>query len=160
MTRTLEKPSDLTGLRVLVVDDEEDIRLGLCKLIGTLGATVAVAADGSEALTKVEREGADLILTDLMMPKMSGSELLQAVKERFPQTVVVVLTGYGTIQSAVTCLQGGAAHFMTKPFVMDDFLKRIETGRGTGPTTPGQPSNLKGRKVPTPTEANRSAAGR
>jgi DNA-binding NtrC family response regulator len=115
----------LAGLRVLVVDDEEDIRLGLRKLIASLGATVTTAADGREALEHVDRAGADLVLTDLAMPRMSGSELLAALQERHPDTVVVVLTGYGTIQSAVACLQGGAAHFMTKPFDNQDVLTLV-----------------------------------
>ncbi|MEE8467287.1 MAG: sigma-54 dependent transcriptional regulator, partial [Planctomycetota bacterium] len=116
---------DLTGLKVLVVDDEADIRQGLRKLIGGLGATVSVAADGDEALKIVAREGSELVLTDLMMPKMSGAELLAAVKEQHPQTVVVVLTGYGTIQGAVACLQNGAAHFLTKPFDNQDMLSLV-----------------------------------
>ena len=135
---------DLTGLRVLVVDDEADIRLGLTKLVSTLGATVTAAVDGVEALEQVEREGPDLILTDLMMPRKSGAELLTAVKERYPATVVVVLTGYGTIQSAVSCLQQGAAHFMTKPFDNQDVLtlvsrlgRQVLAGRERTPASGG-----------------------
>ena len=112
----------LDGLRVLVVDDEADLREGLRKLISTLGATVGVAADGVEALEQVERDGADVVLTDLMMPRMTGSEVLATVRERFPDTRVVVLTGYGTIHGAVSAMQGGAAHFMTKPFDNEDVL--------------------------------------
>jgi len=119
------RAATLAGLRVLVVDDEEDIRLGLRKLISTLGATVTVAADGQEALEAVERDGTDVILTDLMMPRVSGSELLIAVKQRFPDVPCVILTGFGTIQSAVSCLQNGAAHFMTKPFDNDDVLTLV-----------------------------------
>ncbi|MFT7680204.1 MAG: DNA-binding NtrC family response regulator, partial [Planctomycetota bacterium] len=123
MTSTLQ--SDLSGLRVLVVDDEEDIRLGLRKLISSLGAQVAVAPDGVEALALVERDGADLVLSDMMMPRMSGAELLTELSARFPATRVVILTGFGTIQSAVACLQGGAAHFMTKPFENEEVLKLV-----------------------------------
>jgi DNA-binding NtrC family response regulator len=115
-----EQQSDLAGLRVLVVDDEEDIRLGLRKLIGQLGAQVSVAADGLEALELVQNGGVDLVLTDLMMPRMGGQELLVAIKEHSPQTAVVLLTGFGTIQAAVASLQAGAAHFMIKPFDNDD----------------------------------------
>jgi DNA-binding NtrC family response regulator len=125
MSKTALHADDLTGLRVLVVDDEADIRLGLRKLVSTLGASVASAADGAEALELIEREGADLVLTDLMMPRKSGAELLADVKERFPSTIVVVLTGYGTIQGAVSCLQQGAAHFMTKPFDNQDVLTLV-----------------------------------
>lgn len=112
--------TDLTGLRVLVVDDEEDIRLGLRKLISRLGADVRVAADGEEALEVVRAEGTDLVLTDLTMPRMGGQELLVAVKTLSPETPVVILTGFGTIQTAVASLQAGAAHFMIKPFENDE----------------------------------------
>ena len=108
--------SELAGLSVLVVDDEEDIRRGLSLLVGALGARVRMAEDGAEALAELEREPADLVLTDLMMPRVGGAELLASVRERWPRTLVVVLTGFGTVQSAVTCMQGGAAHFLTKPF--------------------------------------------
>ena len=117
--------ADLAGLRVLVVDDEADLREGLRLLVSTLGAEVAVAGDGVEALEHLAREGADLVLTDLMMPRMSGSELLAAVRERHPCASVVVLTGFGTIQGAVAALQNGAAHFMTKPFDNQDVLTLV-----------------------------------
>ncbi|MFQ5749503.1 MAG: sigma-54-dependent transcriptional regulator, partial [Planctomycetota bacterium] len=112
----------LEGLRVLVVDDEPDICLGLQKLIGSLGAEVLAAGGGCQALEIVERPGADLVLTDLMMPGMSGSELLLEVKKRSPATPVVILTGFGTIQTAVSCLQNGATHFLTKPFDNHEIL--------------------------------------
>jgi len=130
MTQTVPKTSvsspPITGLRVLVVDDETDIRRGLEKLIGTLGARVATAADGLEALEVLDRFQPDLVLTDLMMPRMTGTELLPAVKERAPEVEVVVLTGFGTIQTAVSCLQNGAAHFMTKPFENREVLSLVE----------------------------------
>ncbi len=125
MSKAVTRTESLAGLRVVVVDDEHDIRLGLRKLISTLGATVSVAEDGVRALEIVEREGADLVLTDLNMPRKSGAELLMDVKGRSPNTVVVVLTGYGTIQSAVSCLQQGAAHFMTKPFDNQEVLTLV-----------------------------------
>ena len=79
MKTAKKRDVDLSGLRVLVVDDEADIRNGLSKLIGSLGASVTVAADGVEALEVVDAVGTDLVLTDLMMPRMTGAELLQAV---------------------------------------------------------------------------------
>ncbi len=117
--------ADLSGLEVLVVDDEADIRFGLRKLISGLGADVSVAADGEEGLRKAESNAIDIVLTDLMMPKMSGTELLAAIKERMPAVEVVVLTGFGTIQGAVSCLHGGAAHFMTKPFDNQEVLNLV-----------------------------------
>ena len=123
-TQTMH-PARIDGLRVLVVDDEMDIRNGLRKLIATLGATVEVAADGVEALEQFEQEPPDLVLSDLMMPRMTGAELLRAIKERFPSTEVVLLTGFGTIQTAVTCIQDGAAHFMTKPFDNNEVVSLV-----------------------------------
>ena len=120
MTLQNERQRNLAGVRVLVVDDEPDIRLGLQKLVARLGAEVSVAADGAEALEIVRTKGIDLVLTDLMMPHMTGQELLVAVMEFAPETLVVILTGFGTIQTAVAGLQAGAAHFMIKPFENDE----------------------------------------
>ena len=120
---------DLRGLRILVVDDEADIRQGLRLLLTQLGASVECAADGQAALELIPPEGVDLVLTDLMMPRMSGSDLLLAVKERWPETVVIVVTGFGTIQGAVACIQAGAAHFMTKPFDNNE-VRRLVTRLG------------------------------
>lgn len=116
----------LDELRVLVVDDEADIRLGLSRLAASVGAQVEQAENGQAALDVLERWTPDVILTDLMMPKMSGSELLVEVKQRAPGTEVVILTGFGTVQSAVQCLQSGAAHFLTKPFDNDGVVQLVE----------------------------------
>jgi len=115
----------LGGLQVLVVDDEADLRNGLARLVAGLGAEVETAADGADALERVLAGDVRLVLTDLMMPRMSGAELLAEIKARRPEVEVVILTGFGTIQSAVACLQGGAAHFMTKPFDNRDVLELV-----------------------------------
>ena len=151
MTQTLQELGTLDGLSVLVVDDEADIRLGLRKLIRTLGADVTVAADGREALDLVEQEGPDVVLTDLMMPRMSGSELLlSAVKERWPSTVVVVLTGFGTIQNAVSCLQ------MRRRPLHDQALRQcrrcsrlVDATRATGDLRAGSTADAGGQDRPT-----------
>jgi DNA-binding NtrC family response regulator len=106
----------LGGIRVVVAEDADDLRLGLTRLLTHLGARVRAAPNGKEALALIESEVPDLVLTDLMMPRMSGSDLLMEVKARFPSVQVVIFTGFGTIQTAVTCLRAGAAHFLTKPF--------------------------------------------
>ena len=117
---------DLAELRVLVVDDEADIRLGLTRLAASVGAQVEAAENGRAALEILERWSADVVLTDLMMPKMSGAELLVEIKQRSPDTEVAILTGFGTVQSAVQCLQSGAAHFLTKPFDNARVVQLIE----------------------------------
>lgn len=118
-------PPDDGRLRVLVVDDEDDLRLGLAKLIGRVAATRA-AKDGVEALS-LAREGTfDVVVTDLRMPQMGGAELLAKLKALPHPPEVVIVTGYGTIQTAVACLQAGAAHFLTKPFDNDEVLRIVE----------------------------------
>jgi len=116
----------LAGLRALVVDDEDDIRLGLSRLVSSLGADVVGARDGVEALALFDQGGAELVITDLMMPRLSGTELLAAIKRRSSATRVVIVTGYGTIQAAVQCLQAGAEHFLTKPFDNAEVLRLVE----------------------------------
>jgi DNA-binding NtrC family response regulator len=114
---------DLASVKVLVVDDEADIRLGLRMLLTGHGFSVTEAASGADALREFERTGADILLTDLQMPGMSGTDLIAEVKRRAPATIVVVLTGFGTIQTAVWCVQHGAAHFLTKPFDNDELVR-------------------------------------
>jgi DNA-binding NtrC family response regulator len=118
----MKPDAELAAVRVLVVDDEPDLRLGLRMLLAARGFAVADAAGGAEAVAELERGGADIVLTDLQMPGMSGTDLLVEVKRRSPATVVVVLTGFGTIQTAVWCVQRGASHFLTKPFDNDELV--------------------------------------
>ncbi len=116
------KRVSLSALRVLVVDDEDDIRLGLRRLLSTLGIEAREAASGTEALERLDEQVADLVITDLVMPGLTGVELLLAIKQRRPETMLVLLTGFGTVQTAVKCLQAGASHFLTKPFDNEEIL--------------------------------------
>ncbi len=108
--------AELASVKVLVVDDEPDLRLGLRMLLAGSGFSVEEAGSGAEAIAVFERSGADIVLTDLQMPGMSGADLLAEIKRRAPATVVAILTGFGTIQTAVWCMQHGASYFLTKPF--------------------------------------------
>ena len=117
--------TSLDSLRVLLVDDEADIRLGLRLLIEPLGAEVVTAASGREAVEVLSRQSIDLVLTDVQMPEMSGTELLAETRARWPGTVVVILTGFGTIQTAVWCMRNGASHFLTKPFDNDEIVRLV-----------------------------------
>ena len=123
---TIKNTSCPPGVRVLIVDDEDDIRLGLRKILSPQGFICEEACDGLEALEILASERADLVLTDLMMPRMGGSDLLREIKDRYPGLGVVVFTGYGTIQTAVSCLRGGAAHFLTKPFDIEEVTQIVE----------------------------------
>ncbi|NQU47288.1 MAG: response regulator, partial [Planctomycetes bacterium] len=116
MNSEIYEAIDISELRVLVVDDEADIRLGLSRLMETIGIKATQAADGREALNLFKQREFDLVLTDLMMPELTGAELLVEVKKIKPEAAVVLLTGFGSVQSAVQCMQNGASHFLSKPF--------------------------------------------
>ncbi|HYL85635.1 MAG TPA: sigma-54 dependent transcriptional regulator [Candidatus Angelobacter sp.] len=102
--------------RLLVVDDEQSIRR-LCMTIGnTLGYACAEAESAEAALARLESEAPDLILTDLKLPAMSGVELLKQSKTLLPHTEVAIMTGHGSIESAVDAMKLGAYDYIEKPF--------------------------------------------
>lgn len=106
-------------LTVLVADDEKNIREGLREALMLDGYEVLLAADGKEALDTVNRGDVDLLITDLKMPRLSGEELLKNVASQFPTVPVIILTGHGTIESAVQAMHDGAYDFLTKPVNLD-----------------------------------------
>lgn len=111
---------------IMIVDDEADIRNGLARLVGGTGARVRVAASGEEALALMAEYESELLLSDIKMRGMSGVELLRALRRHHPRTGVLLMTGFGTIELAVQCLQLGALHFLTKPFDNEEILETIE----------------------------------
>jgi len=104
---------------VLVVDDEKNIREGLAEALKLDGLSVEVAADGAEALAVLGRDEVDLVISDLKMPRLSGEELLRKVAAEWPTVPVIILTGHGTIESAVQAMHDGAYDFLTKPVDLD-----------------------------------------
>jgi len=104
---------------VLIVDDEKNIREGLGKALELEEYNVLLAGDGREALNVLNNEEVDLIITDLKMPVMSGEELLKKVASAYPTVPVIILTGHGTIESAVNAMRDGAYDFITKPLNLD-----------------------------------------
>jgi two-component system response regulator AtoC len=108
--------SDAMKTRLLVVDDEQSIRR-LCMTIGsTLGYACAEAESAEAALARLESDAPDLILTDLKLPTMSGVELLKQSKALLPHTEVAIMTGHGSIESAVDAMKLGAYDYIEKPF--------------------------------------------
>jgi DNA-binding NtrC family response regulator len=101
--------------RVLVVDDEEHIRKGLARIISGLGHEVDVAVDAEEALLKADSSPPDLVITDLQLPGRTGLELIADLKDRGIECTVVVLTGHGTIDSAVEATRRGVFDYLLKP---------------------------------------------
>lgn len=106
--------------RILIVDDEQVIVKALVKYLTREGYEVESASDGPEAIEKCKEKNYDLLLTDLKMPQMTGVELIKEVKVLNPNMSCLVMTGFGTIASAVEAMQAGAFHYITKPFELDD----------------------------------------
>ncbi len=104
---------------ILIVDDEKNIREGLGKALELEDYQVYLAENGKEALKQLNSEEIDLIVTDLKMPEMSGEDLLKKVASAYPTVPVIILTGHGTIESAVNAMRDGAYDFLTKPLNLD-----------------------------------------
>ncbi len=101
--------------RVLIVDDEVNIRTGLAKILEKAGYEVGVAESGERALSALHEASFDLVVTDLKMVGAGGMEVLRAVKQSHPETEVILLTAYGTIESAVEAMKLDAYDYLTKP---------------------------------------------
>jgi DNA-binding NtrC family response regulator len=113
-------------ISVLVVEDEESTRKLCADVAESCGMKAIVASSVEEALRRLETNAVDIIVTDLILPPSSGLDLLKLVHEMYPQVAVVVLTQYGTIDSAVAATRMGAVDYVTKPFHIEDLRARLE----------------------------------
>ena len=113
-------------LRVLVVDDEKISRETTARLLSKAGYETGSADNAFHALDRVDAVRWDVILTDLRMPTMDGLEFLTEVKQRSPDTEVIVMTAYGSVESAVTAMREGAADYLLKPFGFDELNVRLQ----------------------------------
>jgi signal transduction histidine kinase len=112
--------------RILVVDDEKAIREFLFEALTQLGGfSVELAENGEEALKKIEKENFDLVLTDMKMPKMDGLQLIAEIAKSKPETLMVLLTGHVTIDSALEAMKRGASDYLTKPINLDELMVRL-----------------------------------
>ena len=100
----------------MIVDDEEIIRESFLHWFEKLGHRVEAAASGAEALEKLEKSPFEVLFVDIKMPGMDGIELLGKVKEEYPETIVVIITAYGSIETAVKAMKMGATDYLLKPF--------------------------------------------
>jgi len=112
--------------KILVVDDEVSIREMIKKGLSQMGEfNVETAQNGVEAIEKIEKEIFDLVLTDLKMPEMDGLELLRNIKGTRPEVMVILMTAYGSIETAVEAMKMGANDYITKPINFEDLLLHI-----------------------------------
>jgi len=113
--------------RLLVVDDDESLRWVTKVQLEQSGYMVSDAADGRQALELLRQNGADLVITDLMMPGMSGLDLLNQLRTEYPDLAVIVVTAFGTVETAVGAMKAGAYDYITKPVNIEEL--KITVGR-------------------------------
>ena len=111
--------------RILVVDDDNNLRWVIQTQLEQMGYAVATAADGVTALEAMEKQPPALVLTDLKMPGMSGMELLERIRRDYPEIPVLIMTAFGTIQSAVQAMRAGAYDYLTKPIDYDELAMSV-----------------------------------
>ncbi len=118
---------------ILVVEDDPSLRRIMQLRMDHNGFRVVCAASGEEGLALLEREPFDLVLTDLMLPGVSGLDVLKHIKTQFPSTAVIVLTAFGTVETAVEAMKGGAYDYLTKPVDGEELMlavsRALETAR-------------------------------
>ncbi|MGQ9570032.1 MAG: endopeptidase La [Thermodesulfovibrionales bacterium] len=112
--------------QILVVDDEEIARKNLEHLLKKENYTVITAASGAEAIEKMEASNFDVILTDIRMEKVNGIQVLEKAKSRYPDSKVIMITGYASVDSAIETLKMGAFHYIAKPFKVDEVRATVK----------------------------------
>ncbi len=112
--------------RILVVDDEDALRMVLSSELSSSGYEVATASDGDEAITVIQNKKFDLVLLDIKMPKVDGFEVLKFIKKNYPAVKVIMLTGFADLKNAIESKKHGAEDFVSKPYDLVDLLTTIE----------------------------------
>jgi DNA-binding NtrC family response regulator len=126
----------VAGRRILLVEDRDSLRRMLERALVSEGYEVVAVADGETAIERLRGDGLDLVLTDLKLPGASGLDVLEAAREHGSRLPVILLTGYGSVPTAVAAMRGGAYHFLEKPVEIDDLCHLIAEALGD-PSGPG-----------------------
>jgi response regulator RpfG family c-di-GMP phosphodiesterase len=125
----MQQPPDLEDRpRVLIVDDEKFIRDILADFLGMEGYVVRTAQDGVAALQEIAQSRYDLIISDLKMPRMGGIELLEEVSRADPSVLTVIMTGFGTVETAIDAMKRGAYDYVLKPFKVEEVIHIVQRG--------------------------------
>lgn len=114
-------------IKVLIVDDEVSILKSVKQVLEEKGLTVELAQNGGEALAKIENDCFDIVITDYYMPIMNGRELLGIIKDRFPNILVIVISGFCTVEDRLDLLFRGAFNCIKKPFKVNEIDSVINT---------------------------------
>jgi DNA-binding NtrC family response regulator len=116
----------MTKANLLIVDDDRIILDSLCEFLSLEGYRTTPARSITRAIGELQKQSFSLVLTDVNMPDGDGFELLSIIRKNYPKTVPIVITGYGTIESAVEAIKMGAHDYLTKPVIDDDLLLSVE----------------------------------
>ena len=127
--------------RILVVDDETNIANSLKEILSDEGYSVSITEDGLNALDMIQSDPPDLLLLDVWLPGMDGIEVLKTVKTYHPEIEVLVMSGHGTIDTAVKATKLGAFDFIEKPFSMDSLTQSVKSALGLKKHRPGKKNN-------------------
>jgi len=114
--------------RLLIVDDEEIIRIGCQRSLEEMYSTVEMAENGRVGWERLQQQPFDLVLLDLMMPEMGGLEVLEKVQALDPEIVVIMITGFATIETAVDAMRKGAYDYLPKPFTPEELRTKVSRG--------------------------------
>ncbi|MCX5716770.1 MAG: response regulator, partial [Nitrospirae bacterium] len=113
------------AFKILVAEDEEITLNNIVETLQEEGYKIASSRNGADALQMIEKDHFDVLITDIKMPGISGIELLDKVREHHPETEVIIITGFGSISSAVEAMKKGAVDYITKPFDLDELLLKV-----------------------------------
>ncbi len=115
----------MTTLNALLVDDEEEFVTTLCERLALRGIKARVATDGEQALREVEADPPDVMVLDVMMPGLKGTEVLRRIKAMRPRVQVILLTGHGSARDGIEGMKLGAFDYLMKPLKIEDLLAKL-----------------------------------
>ena len=122
----MRKNIDFHNQRVLLVEDDAELRTSLAAILEGLSFEVDSAADGLAASQKIKENVYDILLTDLRLPELSGEEVVCRARSLYPDLIILVITGYGDVSSAVRVMKLGASDYIQKPFLREELILRLE----------------------------------
>jgi two-component system, NtrC family, response regulator AtoC len=122
-------PRSEVNRQILVVDDEVVVRTGIAQVLSQQDLTVATAADATQALAQLSRQPFAVVLLDIKLPDMDGVQVLKHIRQEFPDTEVIMITGYPTIAGAVECIRLGALDYLVKPFRIEELEAVVQKAR-------------------------------
>ena len=114
------------GTSILIIDDEKEQAEAIAESLANVGYTCSTSVSGNNVLDVIRRDDIDVVITDLVMHDTDGMKILKEIKEKLPEIEVIVITGYGSVENAVTAMQKGAATYLLKPININHLRTVVE----------------------------------